>query len=620
MLTSFRAKKSSLFFWFIIVLLIIGLAGFGISVGGIGGRNVARVGDRDISTEDFARAFDAERRAITERLGRPVTMAEARQYGIDRAVLARLVNEVALDEEAQRLGIATGDEFVARQIRGISAFQGLDGSFDAEAYRFALDRSGLSVREFETEVRREATRELVAASLQAPARLPDVAARTILDFLGEERAFSWVRLGPDQLEEPVPEPDEAELREFHAGNEELYTRPETREITYAMLTPAMLAAEIEITDEEVDEAYAADPDRFDTPERRFADRITFGTAAEAEAARARLDAGEITFDDLAAERELSPRDIDQGLLTASDLPAEAAEALFGAEGPGIVGPVTTPLGPSLYRLNGIIAGQTVPEEEARRRIREELAEAEAGRQIVGIARDLEDLVAGGATIEEIAAETPLEAGTLALNDDTTEGIGADPAFREAALDGTEGMETDPIELGSGGIAVLRVDAVLEPALLPFEEVRERVATDWTAAEIRARLTERAEALREEIGEAGLAEIAGSLGTELQEAGPLSRGESAENAPPELVAAIFELEPGDTRIIPDGDGVILARLDRIEAFDPRPEENAAALAAAAEELDRQFAADLLALTTQALQLEAGLSLDQSAIEATLSSMP
>lgn len=620
MLTTFRANKSSLFFWVIIVLLIIGLAGFGVGVGGIGGQNVARVGDRDISSEDFARAFDAERRAITQRLGRPVTMAEARQYGIDRAVLARLVNEAALDQEAQRLGIGTGDEFVARQIRGISAFQGLDGSFDAEAYRFALDRTGLSIREFESEVRREATRELVATSLQAPAELPDIAARTILDFLGEERAFSWVRLGPDQLEEPLPEPGDAELREFHAENEALYTRPETREITYATLTPEALAENIEITDDEVEAAYAADPDRFDTPERRFADRITFGTVEEAEAARARLDAGEITFDALAAERELSPRDIDQGLMTRADLPAEAAEALFGAEGPGIIGPVPTPLGPSLYRLNGIVAGVTLPEDKARERIREELATAEAGRQMVEIARELEDLVAGGATVEEIAGETPLEAGTLALNGETTEEIATDPAFREAALDAVEGIETDPIELEGGGVAVLRVDAVLDPTLLPLEEVRERVAADWTAAETRARLTERAEALEAGIDEAGLAGIAESLGTDLREAGPLTRGETAEGAPAELVAAIFELEPGGTTILPDGDGVILARLDRIEPFDPEPEENAAALAGAAGELDRQFASDLLALTTQALQLEAGLSLDQSAINATLSSMP
>ncbi len=621
MLTTFRARRNNLFFWAILVLLIIGLAGFGISVGGIGGQNVARVGDRDISREDFARAFDAERRAITQQLDRPITIAEARQYGLDRAVLARLVNEAALDAEAERLGLGTGDVFVARQIREVSAFQGLDGSFDPEAYRFALNRSGLSIGAFEAQVRREATRELIAASLQAPAELPDVAARTILDFLGEERVFAWARLGPDQLAEPVPAPGDAALRQFHAENETLYTRPETREITYASLTADALADEIEITDQEVDTAYAADPGRFDTPERRFADRITFASAEEAESARARIDAGEVTFDALAAERELSPRDIDQGLMTEADLPPEAGEALFGAEGPGIVGPVPTPLGPSLFRLNGILAGETVPEEEARARIRDQLAQAEAGQQLLEIAHALEDLVAAGATIEEISEETPLAADTLALNVETTEGIGADPAFREAALNAIEGIETDPIELDSGGIAVLRVDAVLEPAVLPLDEVRERVAADWSAAETRARLTERAEALRAELDrDTDLAGIADRLGVRVRQAGPLTRGETVEGAPPTIVAEIFTLDPGGTTIIPDGDGIILARLDRIEPFDPETAENAAALAGATAELDRQFAGDVLAFATQALQREVDISLNQSVIDAALSSMP
>ena len=37
-------------------------------------------------------------------------MSEARQYGVDGMVLARLVNDAALDDEAARLGVSTGDE------------------------------------------------------------------------------------------------------------------------------------------------------------------------------------------------------------------------------------------------------------------------------------------------------------------------------------------------------------------------------------------------------------------------------------------------------------------------------------------------------------------------------
>jgi peptidyl-prolyl cis-trans isomerase D len=621
MLNSFRAKKTSIFFWAIVVLLIVGLAGFGISTGGLATQNVARVGDRDISRDTFVRSFDQEIRAITQQLGRPLTTEEARQFGVDRFVLSRLVNEAALDHEADRLGLSTGDDEVSRQIRAIPAFQGLDGSFDREAYRFALDRTGLSIREFEEQVRREATRELVAASLQAPAAMPEVAGLTVLGFLGERRAFSFLRLGEDQLEAPVPDPTEEELRAFHGEHPDRYTRPETREITYALLTLEDVAATLEVSEDAVDAALEAQAGRFSTPERRYVDRIGFASEEEAEAARRRLDAGEVTFEQLAAERELSPADIDQGLLAASDVAASAREEVFGLPGPGIAGPVATPLGPSLYRVNGIVAGRTMPADEARAQIREELALSQARDRILDIARELEDMIAGGASIEELVAETPLVQGEIALDAGTTEGVAADPEFREVALTASENFETDPFELSDGSVATVRVDAILPPALLPLDEARDRVAEDWRAERTAAALTEAAEAWRVEIAEgAPIEDLAERLGVRVETAGPLSRGDIAQAAPSELVAEIFELEPGQATILPEPGGALLARLDRIEPFDPQSEENQAVVASVQAEFRRQIGDDMLAYLTRALQTEAGVSVNESLLQSTLAALP
>ena len=101
------------------------------------------------------------------------------------------------------------------------------------------------------------------------------------------------------------------------------------------------------------------------PERRLLDRIGFGTDAEAAAAKARLDAGEVDFDALAAERGLGPAEIDQGEVMAEDLAEAARDGGVRRPGPGIVGPVPTPLGPSIYRINAVLAARTTPFEQAR---------------------------------------------------------------------------------------------------------------------------------------------------------------------------------------------------------------------------------------------------------------
>ena len=622
MLGSFRKGRANVLIWALMAALVVGLAGFGIGVGGgVTARDVAKVGDRDVTADDYVRALQQELRAYQQQLGRDLPMAEAREYGVDRMVLARLVNDAALDEEAARLGLSAGDDAVRAQVTATPAFQGADGKFSREAYTYALERIGMRPAEFEEMLRAESARELVAGGVQAAARMPDTAARTVLDFLGEKRGFDGIRLDAGLLQAPVAAPTDAELQAEYDAHPERYTRPETRRVSFASITPEALAATIEVPDEELRAAYDADLAKFRTPERRVADRIAFGTSGEAAAARGRLDAGEIDFDALAAERGLRPEDIDQGFVTADRLSGAARDAVFGAEGPGVVGPVDTPLGPSLYRINAILAGTTTPFETARADLASSRARAEAERLIHEDTAAIEDLLAGGATAEEIAAETLLEPGSLTLDAGTTGGLAGDPAFRAAAEGAEVGVETDLIALADAGIATLRVDAIEPPALQPLAEVRDRVVADLTAARTAAAVTGLAQGYVAELdGGLALAALAERIGRPVTAVAPLTRGETAEGAPPALVAEVFAAEPGASVLLADGDTVILARLGTVQPFEPAAADSAPALAALAEQFDRQAAEDVLALFTASVRDEAGVSVNQGLVESTLARFP
>ena len=617
MLTFFRATRSNIFVWAIIVLLVVGLAGFSIGVGGMASTNVARVGDQEVSAETFARTLDQEIRALSAQVGRPLTVAEAQQFGVDRAVLGRLVADAALDEEAARLGVSAGDDLVREQVLAVPAFAGSDGSFDRDTYAFVLERTGMDPAGFEALLRREIARETIAGSVQSATALPSVAADTVLDFLGERRSIEWTRLDGSLLDTPVPAPSEAELAAEHEANPERYTRPETRRITYAVLTPEMLAAGIEIPEETLRAAYEAEPERFGTPERRILDRIGFGSDEEASAARARLDAGEIGFDALAAERGLSAAETDQGEVAASDLGDAAAAAVFGLDGPGLAGPVETPLGPSIYRVNAVLGATVTPFEDARDDLRRERALRAADDRLYEETAGIDDLLAGGATIEEIAAETEMEIGTIELNAESSGGLADDPAFVTLATGADEGAETDLAELGNGGVVTLRVDAVEPPALLPLAEVRDRVAADWTAARTAEALEAQAEEWTAEL-DGGLAfgALTERLGAPARSAGPLTRSDVVPGLPPELVADVFEATEGATITRADGDGIILARVSSVEPFDPADAENAQVLEGVTARFRSDAAQDVLALYTAAIRDAAGVSVDQNMINAAI----
>jgi peptidyl-prolyl cis-trans isomerase D len=618
MLGSFRKGRGNVLIWILMVMLIVGLGGWGIGVsGGLAPQSVARVGDRAITADDYVRALQQELRALTQRLGRDLPITEARQYGVDRMVLARLINDATLDNEAARLGLSASDKTIQDQILANSAFRGTDGNFSRDSYTYALERAGLRPAEFETLLRREAGRELVAGAVQAPAIMPPVAADTVLAFLGETRTFDWLRLDPGLLATPVPAPSDSEVEAEYKAHPERYTRPETRHLTYAATDPEKLAASIEIPEDEVRAAYDADLARYQTPERRALDRIAFPTVADAEAAKARLDSGDVTFDALATERGLQPADIDQGTVAAAELDSKVADAVFAAAEPGIVGPVETPLGPSLYRINAILAAATESFDDVKSDLAKSLALEAAQKQIVDETADVEDLIAGGATAEEIASETGLELGTMDLNSESSGGLADDPAFVAAADAARQGEETDLVQLANGGIATLRVDSIDPPAPIPLAEIRDRVVADWTADKTVEALTALADGYAKELHDGlDFAALAERLPRPMQVAGPITRGESVQGAPADLVADIFAADDGGTVIRRDGANVILAQLTAIEPFDPKAPETASVAQQLQSQFDGQVADDVLTLYTAALREQDGVTVNQGLIDSTL----
>jgi peptidyl-prolyl cis-trans isomerase D len=154
-------------------------------------------------------------------------------------------------------------------------------------------------------------------------------------------------------------------------------------------------------------------------------------------------------------------------------------------------------------------------------------------------------------------------------------------------------------------------------VIPLADVRDRVAADWTAARTAEALTELAEGYAGELkGGLGVAALAERLGRPVQSAAPLTRGETAPGAPPELVADVFAAAPGGTVIRRDGDGVILAQLREIRPFEPAAEENAPIVAELEDQFRTQAADDVLTLYTAALREQAGVRVNQAQVEATL----
>jgi peptidyl-prolyl cis-trans isomerase D len=591
-------------------LLIIGLAGFGATnLGGAFG-TVARVGTAEIRTNDYARALQNEIRAREAERGGAISFQQAREMGIPDQVLAQLVTTASFDHEATRLGVSIGDENLRQQILGIQAFQGIDGNFDREAYAFTLDRIGLTEAEFEDDMREETARALLQSAVMAGVTVPDAYLETLLTYLGEERDVTWAVLERADLDTGLPTPTEEDLRSYHQGNLPSFTTPQTKRITYAWLTPQMIIDTVEVDEQALRDAYEERADEFNQPERRLVERLAFPDMGAAETAIAGIQDGSTDFEALVAQRGLELVDVDLGDVAREDLGA-AAEPVFAASAGDVVGPVDTDLGPAIFRVNAILSAQVTSFEEAEPMLRDTLAADRARRVIDSRIDRIADLLAGGATIEDLAAETDMEQGRIDWHPGVTDGIGAYDAFRQAAQAITTDDFPDVEQLGDGGIFAMRLDRVIEPEIQPLDEVRDAVLAGWRRQATVAALTEKAETLMPELRSGS--DFA-DLGLDTQAAQGLTRQGFQPDTPPAFIETLFDMEQGGIALLEGDARVFLLRLDAVRP----PASDNADLARLHDALRDQSASSMAQDFYQMLAIDirtrAEIEIDQQAINA------
>ncbi len=611
-----KGGASKFFVWVILLLLIVGLAGFGATNFGGGIQSVGRVGETEIDLSRYGRELQQELRAASAEAGRTVTLTEAQGFGIPQAVLSRMVSLAALEDEAAALGLSVDDEVVREQILEIPSFQGVDGTFDREAYSFVLEQSGLSVAEFEARVRAETSASIIQNAVSSGIGFPPAFTDAIYAYAREARDATWARLTPEDLTGDLPAPTDADLQAFHDANPQLFTLPETRAITYAWLTPDMLLDTLPPDEDALRGIYEDRIDEFVQPERRLVERLVFSTEDAAREALARIAAGETTFDALVEDRGLTLDDIDLGDVSEADL-GEAGAAVFALAEPGVAGPAPTSLGPALFRVNAILAPREVSFEEAREELLPEVQQDRARRYIQDGIESYDDLLAGGATLEELAAETEMELGQIDWSAEVSEGIAAYDGFRAAAEAVQDGDFPEVIELDEGGVFAIRLDEIRPPALQPLDEVRDAVEAAWREQAVADRLAEQAEALAEELrGGREMASLRATLGTDRG----ITRDSFVEDTPESFVAEVFEMEPGEIRVLPDDTGAWIVRLDQVTPADQDAPTAVALKQLFAQQATQAAADDVLNAFAQALVAQKGVEINQSAINAVHAQFP
>lgn len=561
-----------------IAVLALVMTDFSAGLGGGGtqaqGDELARVGSRTVT--------DTE---VIDQVNRQFRDAQAQQPTLDLAtflgqgafdgILNQIVTGRVLDLFAANAGLVATEQMVNREIVSIPAFRNLAGQFDETVFRQLLQQQNITEAALRQDIRDSLIQRQLLLPVAGTARIPETIAREYASLLLERRAGT-IGVVPSELMPAGDPPTDPQVAAFYEENRARYTIPQRRAIRYAVIGAEALG-EIGVSDAEIEAYYRENAARYGGAETRslnhiilpdegaaraFADRVRGGTAFLAAAQAAGFSAGDVTF-------EGQSREAFAGATTQA-----VAEAAFAAAQGDVAGPVRSPLGFHVVRVNAVTPAAARPLASVRGEILASLTERKRADGLNDLINRVEDEIASGASFEEIAREArlqlvetpPVTALGIAPGTDFQPSADLQPLLRAAFELGEDSEPVVETIVPNERFAVLDVTRIAAAAAPPLEQIQDQVRADL----VQRRASDRARTVAQEIvrrieGGATPAAAFAAAGLSLPapeavDARRMELGADGSPVPPPL-AMLFSMAQGSAKTLqaPGGQGWFVVHL-------------------------------------------------------------
>jgi peptidyl-prolyl cis-trans isomerase D len=620
-------KASSTWLGKAIMAAVMGFLVISFAIWGIGDmfrgftrNDVATIGGTEISIEQFRQYYSERLQQLGRQIGRPITPDDARARGLDRQLLGQLIAETTVDEQAKRLRLGASDADIAQRIANDPSFRGPSGQFDRTRFEQIIRQAGFTESRFVDQQRRAVLRRQIAQSVTGDMKAPATVMAAINQYQNEKRRIEYLALGPAQAGD-VPAPTPEELRKYFEERKTLFRAPEYRKVTVLSLSPAELAKPNAISDEDAKAYFEQRKDSYGKPEKRDLRQIVFPNAEDAAAARERITKG-ATFDEIAKDRGVSASDTDLGTVAKSEIiDPVVADAAFALKPGEVSGPVKGRFGIVLLQVGKIEAGEEITYDQVAAKIKNEIAESRVKNEIGSLRDKIEDERAAGSTLAEAAKKLNLKATNIEAVDrsgrspdgKTVGGLPQNPNVINAAFSSDVGVDTEALQLPSGGYLYFDVTGITPSRERTLDEVKDQVATRWRDDEIAKRLQTKSDNLVAKL-KAGtaFAQVAAEADLKVETAADLQRGKPGGFAPAKVVEAAFRTPkgvPGAAQGNSETERVVFQVTD---VTDPPFDANSQQGKAVADVLQNSYTDDVIAEYIARLENEFGVTVNQSAL--------
>lgn len=625
MLNSFRrATKSAvgiLIIGLIGLMIVIGFAmgdmqNLGVGGGGLGSSTLAEVGSQEVTDRDLSEAM--QRRLAQVRQQNPEAGYSALAGDVE-PILQSLINQRALEAFASEHGFVISKRLIDAEIAQLPGVRGLAGEISPQAYQAFLARQQMTDAELRQLIAGSLLERLLITPAASSARIPVGMATPYASMLLEQRRGELAILPIEAFAQGL-NPTDAQLQQHYSANRNRYMVPEQRVLRLARIGPEQVA-NVRASEQEIAAYYNANQDDYGAKDIRVISQAVVPDRNAAQQIAQRARSGQ-SFVDAVKPAGLSAEDVSVGPQTRAQFTELAGEqvaaAAFGAQAGAVVGPVQSPLGwhvvkiDSVQRQPGRSLGQVRDEIAAR------ITAEKRQNGLAELVDRVQDEIDGGANFDEVARAANL-AVTRTPPITASGAARGDPSYRipeELAPALKSGFELAPTDEpvidqlpGEQGFVLVSPAQVIPAAPAPLAEIRDRVRQDWIEKEANQRARAAAEAIARAAGNRSLADAVRQVRPGLppvqQASARRIQLSEMQQVPPPL-QALFSTAEGKTHIGPgpEGRGVFIVKVNEIIPGNAlnQPQLIARVQEQFGEPLAQEYAQQFLAAAREAVGVE------------------
>lgn len=562
MLTAMRGATGGIVAKTFLILLAGSFAVWGVADVFTGSRDqvLAKVGEREISAVEFRNFFDQRLQSLSRSSGQPITVAQGRQFGLDRQILGDLLRAGALDEQAKSMKMSVSDAFIAKQVADNPAYHDATGKFSPSTLQLRLSQANVSEQQFVANERNNMIRNAITQTISDGLDAPKSLVKLMVEQANEKRDISYFTVTGDGLN--IAEPSDKQVKAFYDVNKSKFNLPERRVFETMFISAAELGKSAVINDDILKKTYEKEKSRFGSPETRIIEQIPFANKEEAAAALKTIREG-TSFESVATGRGLSEKDRLLGTFNRKNVPDEQlGQVAFKLKEGAVSEPVIGKLSIFLIKVTKI-----TPENiKTLSDVRDELVktiQVEAGRdEILNLRDKVEDERGGGTSFKDIAKSLELTYKiTPAVNriglDTDGKPVTDIPDWNKVLQAGNAsdaGFEIDPVASRDDGFVWVNVVEVVQSHTEPFADAKAKAVDLWKVEELRTAVKAKAEGFEKQANDGtDFKKLAAEAGVEIKQELGINRRTASAKFDGNAVKAAFDVPVDKVTISLNADG-------------------------------------------------------------------